>query len=82
LTISTNDLDPAFKFEIANVPGNELVKHCFTCGACTAVCPVNNVCSEFDPRKIIHMIILGLKKRVLSSKNIWYSWTKKTSSFL
>lgn len=72
MTISTNDLDPGFKFEIANVPGNELIKHCFTCGACIAVCPVNNVCFEFDPRKIIHMVILGLKKRVLSSENIWY----------
>lgn len=72
MTISTNDLDTGFKFEIANVPGNELIKHCFTCGACIAVCPVNNVCFEFDPRKIIHMVILGLKKRVLSSENIWY----------
>jgi len=72
LTISNRDLDPAFKFEIANVPGNELIKHCFTCGACIAACPVSNACSGYDPRKIIHMIILGLKKRVLSSENIWY----------
>ena len=72
MTINANNLDPGFKFEIANVPGNELVKHCFTCGACVAVCPVSNVCSEYDPRKIIHMIILGLKERVLSSENIWY----------
>ena len=72
MTISTNDLDPGFKFEIANVPGNELIKHCFTCGACIAACPVSNACSEYDPRKIIHMIILGLKERVLSSENIWY----------
>lgn len=72
MTIRTNDLDPGFKFEIANVPGNELIKHCFTCGACVAVCPVRNVCSDYDPRKIIHMISLGLKERVLSSENIWY----------
>ncbi len=72
LIVSNRDLDPAFKFEIANVPGNELVKHCFTCGACVAACPVSNTCSGYDPRKIIHMIILGLKKRVLSSENIWY----------
>ncbi|MBC2693912.1 MAG: hypothetical protein HF982_01235 [Desulfobacteraceae bacterium] len=37
-----------------------------------AACPVSNACSQFDPRKIIHMIIHGLKKRVLSSENIWY----------
>jgi NADPH-dependent glutamate synthase beta subunit-like oxidoreductase len=72
LTISSNDLDPGFKFEIANVQGNELIKHCFTCGACIAACPVSNACSEYDPRKIIHMISLGLKERVLSSENIWH----------
>ena len=71
MTISAKDLDPKFKFEIANIPGSELVKHCFTCGTCTAVCPVSNAYSEYDPRKIIHMIILGLKDRVLSSENIW-----------
>ncbi|MCJ7617532.1 MAG: FAD-dependent oxidoreductase [Desulfobacterales bacterium] len=72
MTISSNDLDPGFKFEIANVQGNELIKHCFTCGACIAACPVSNACSEYDPRKIIHMISLGLKERVLSSENIWH----------
>lgn len=71
LAISAKDLDPNFKFEIANIPGSELIKRCFTCGTCTAICPVSNAFSEYDPRKIIHMIILGLKDQVLSSENIW-----------
>lgn len=71
MAISAKDLDPKFKFEIANIPGSELLKRCFTCGTCTAICPVSNTFSEYDPRKIIHMIILGLKDRVLSSENIW-----------
>ena len=71
MAISAKDLDPKFKFEIANFPGSELLTRCFTCGTCTAICPVSNTFSEYDPRKIIHMIILGLKDRVLSSENIW-----------
>jgi NADPH-dependent glutamate synthase beta subunit-like oxidoreductase len=71
LAISAKDLDPKFKFEIANIPGSELLTRCFTCGTCTAICPVSNTFAEYDPRKIIHMIILGLKDRVLSSENIW-----------
>ena len=71
MAISAKDLDPKFKFEIANIPGSELLTHCFTCGTCTAICPVSNTFPEYDPRKIIHMIILGLKDRVLSSENIW-----------
>ena len=71
MTITSHKVDPRFKFELASMAGGELVKACFACGTCTAVCPVSNACSEYDPRKIIHMIILGLKDRILSSENIW-----------
>jgi len=72
LTINTKDLDPKFKFEIASIPASKNIKRCFACGSCTGVCPISNNFSEYDPRKIIHMIILGLKERVLSSESIWY----------
>jgi len=81
LAISAKDLDPKFKFEIAKIPGSELLTRCFTCGTCTAICPVSNTFSEYDPRKIIHMIILGLKDRVLSSENIWQCSHCETCKF-
>ena len=81
MAISAKDLDPKFKFEIANFPGSELLTRCFTCGTCTAICPVSNTFSEYDPRKIIHMIILGLKDRVLSSENIWQCSHCETCKF-
>jgi len=64
-------LDPNFKFEITAHPGGENLKKCFACGTCTAGCPVFHVEHEYNPRRIIRMILLGLRERVLSSKTIW-----------
>jgi heterodisulfide reductase subunit C len=37
-----------------------------------AVCPVHEVIEDFDPRRMIHMILLGMRKEVLSSDLIWF----------
>lgn len=66
-----NKLDPNFKYEIAAKPGGENIKKCFACGTCTAGCPVFHVEHEYNPRKIIRMILLGMREQVLSSKVIW-----------
>ena len=70
--ISSDELDKNFKYEVAAHPGGENIKKCFSCGTCTAGCPVSEVAEEFNPRKIIRMVLLGMKKEVLSSKVIWY----------
>jgi len=64
-------LDPRFKLLIASEPGGENIKKCFSCGTCTAGCPVREVTDRYNPRKIIRMALLGLKKEVLSSQFIW-----------
>lgn len=63
--------DPKFKFDIAAQPGAESFMKCFTCGTCTASCPVAEVYGEYDPRKIIRMAILGMREEVLSSELLW-----------
>jgi NADPH-dependent glutamate synthase beta subunit-like oxidoreductase len=65
-------LQPQFKSEVTATPGGELVKQCFDCGTCTGVCPVSESGTGFDPRKILHMIKLGLKDKLLSSPTIWH----------
>lgn len=65
------DIVPRFKYEVANVPGGEKIKLCFACGICTASCPIRAIDSQYNPRKIIRMILLGMRKRVLSSDFIW-----------
>jgi len=64
--------DSGFKDEIAQKIGIEEIKPCYTCGSCTGVCPVRKVIEDFDPRRIIHMIVLGMREEVLSSDLIWF----------
>ncbi len=69
--IDVSLVDPNFKREIMKKPGGEQIINCFTCGTCTASCPVNEVDESFNPRKIIRMAVLGLKDKVLKSDFIW-----------
>ncbi len=69
--IDVAELDPNFKFEIAQEPGGENILSCFQCGTCVSVCPVAAKNPKYDPRKIIWMSLLGLREEVLSSEGIW-----------
>jgi heterodisulfide reductase subunit C len=64
-------LDTAFKYDIAKRPGGENIKKCFACGTCTAGCPAFHADHEYNPRKIIRMILLGMREEVLRSPAIW-----------
>jgi len=66
-----SSLDTQFKQEIAARPGGENVKKCFACGTCTAGCPAFQADHEYNPRRIIRMILLGMRKEVLASPAIW-----------
>ena len=65
-------MDPNFKNEIAQKIGLQEIKPCYACGSCTGVCPVREIVEDFDPRRLIHMIILGMREQVLSSDLIWF----------
>ena len=69
--IDSKDFDPDFKVLVSKEPGGEHIKRCFSCGTCTAGCPVREVTDRYNPRRIIQMAILGMKKEVLSSQFIW-----------
>lgn len=70
--VEIKNTDPGFKDLVAEKIGLEVIKPCYTCGSCTGVCPVREVVDDFDPRRLIHMILLGMKKEVLSSDLIWF----------
>ena len=69
--IKLNELDASFKDLVARQPGGEGIKACFACKACTSACPIEAVDKRYDPRKIIRMALLGMKKEVLESDFIW-----------
>jgi len=64
--------EPEFKYEVAREAGGQHIQDCFLCGACVGVCSANKVFPEFNPRYVIHMVLLGLKRELLSSGLIWY----------
>jgi heterodisulfide reductase subunit C len=69
--IDSNELDPKFKYEVAAEMGGTNITRCFACGTCTAGCPVREIDDKYNPRKIIRMIILGMRDKVLKSDFIW-----------
>ncbi len=66
------DFEPQFKSEMASMPIGESINRCFDCGTCTAICPVSESGTGFDPRKILHMIKMGLKDQTLGSPFPWH----------
>lgn len=80
--IDSKRLDSGFKYDVAMRPGGENLRLCFACGTCTAGCPVSEIDPEFNPRRIIRQVLLGMRKEVLASPVIWrcvqcYSCTAK-----
>ena len=70
--ITNKEINSKFGKEVTDLPGGEWLNRCFSCGACSGAGPVSLAIPDFDPRKIIHMIRMGLKDRVLSSDLLWY----------
>lgn len=69
--IKACELDPNFKFEVAEQPGGEAIRACFACGTCTASCPVRRITERYNPRRIIRQVLLGMRDEVLQSDFIW-----------
>jgi len=69
-----------FRQEVLSAPGGENLLKCFACGTCTASCPVREVDERYNPRRIIRMVLLGMKEEVLRSDFIWLCSTCYTCS--
>jgi heterodisulfide reductase subunit C len=69
--IDVSTFDPHFRDEVAAEPGGEHIRRCYSCGTCTAGCPVGGVTDKYNPRRIVHMALLGMREQVLSSELIW-----------
>ncbi len=67
-----SNLDEDFMHEVANTPRGRGVLACIQCGRCTSSCPVSRVVPEHNPRKLMEMIILGLRSDVLGEELPWY----------
>jgi heterodisulfide reductase subunit C2 len=70
--ISSKEINAAFGAEVTAIPGGEHLSRCFSCGACSGICPVSQAIPDFDPRRMIHMIRMGLKEKLLTSEQLWH----------
>jgi heterodisulfide reductase subunit C len=80
--ITNKEINPSFGAEITKLPGGEYLNRCFSCGACSGICPVSQAIPDFDPRKMIHMIRMGLKDRLLQSKLLWFCSSCRSCVFV
>lgn len=82
MTVKSKEINSAFGSEVSEAPGGEHLNRCFSCGACSGICPVSQAIPDFDPRKIIHMIRMGLKERLLKSDLLWFCSSCKSCVFV
>ncbi len=73
--IDLKKLDPDFKHRVAPELGGEHIKKCFSCGVCSARCPIEKIEPEYNPRKIIRMILLGMEEELLREEFLWHCST-------
>ncbi|HKL13708.1 MAG TPA: 4Fe-4S dicluster domain-containing protein [Halanaerobiales bacterium] len=64
-------MDNNFKNEITSRPGGENLMMCYSCGSCTATCPISEIDESFNPRMIIKKSLLGYKEEVLDNDDLW-----------
>lgn len=64
--------DAFFMREVADTPRGGGVLACIQCGRCTTSCLVSRVVDEHNPRKLLEMVILGLRSEVLSGSLPWH----------
>lgn len=71
-TLKIQEMDFYFAEELAQEPGCQHLRRCFTCGMCTATCPVAEIEAGFSPSRIIRQILYGMKVELLASPSLWH----------
>lgn len=67
-----SELDLNFMRDVANTPRGIGILLCIQCGRCSGGCPIARLTNEHNPRRLMEMIILGLKKEVTATQLPWY----------
>ncbi len=62
---------PAFWKEVAATPRGGAIATCIQCGTCTSSCPVETYQPDFNVRRLVARVKLGLREDVLSDPAIW-----------
>lgn len=71
MTLQISRIESSFLANLGAREGCVTLSQCYACGSCSAVCPVEKAVSGFDPRKIVHMVAMGMGETLLGSDIIW-----------
>lgn len=82
MTVTSKEITPEFSSEVTSTTGGKFLDRCFACGACSGICPVSQAIPGFDPRKIIHMVRMGLKDKLLGSNLLWFCSSCRSCVFV
>lgn len=69
ITISSKKRRSEFAEKLKEI-GGESMSLCYQCGQCSATCPMS-FAMDIPPRKIIHLVQLGLEQEIATSKTMW-----------
>ena len=64
------EIEPGLSADVASALGELDVAHCLQCGVCSGSCPTMKH-MQHGPRRIMHMLRLGVVDPVLASDDIW-----------
>lgn len=67
--INFSELDRTLTDKVKEFNGHD-IECCYQCGTCTASCPVFEVNIDYNPQRIIRMLLLGMKE-VLTEDFVW-----------
>jgi heterodisulfide reductase subunit C len=56
---------------ILKTPAGSELSRCIACGTCSSGCPVHARRKDFDPRKLVRMILMGLEQELMDDGTIW-----------
>jgi coenzyme F420-reducing hydrogenase delta subunit/heterodisulfide reductase subunit C len=69
--MKTDRADQSFAEQVLEEPGGESLYRCYSCGTCASACLVRRVNPNFNPRRILRMVMLDMREEVLSSPVVW-----------
>ena len=69
--INLRDPDPDFIEELDSSDFIGGFRGCYSCGTCTAGCPVHRAHKDYDPLRIMRLLVLGLREELLKGDMIW-----------
>lgn len=64
--------DPNFMHEVANTLRGRGILACIQCGRCSSSCAIGRIVAKHNPRRLMEMIILGLRGKVLLTDLPWF----------